>query len=206
MLNQQIAQALLSINAVSLRPHDMFTWTSGIKSPIYCDNRLTISYPEIRRQIAQGFAQLIQQHYGDAQVIAGTATAGIPHAAFVSEQLNLPMAYVRDSQKKHGKQNQIEGIIQAGQKVVIIEDLISTGMSSLRAAEAVQQAGAEVLAVIAIFSYRLEKAENAFKQANIPLLTLTDYDCLIDVALKNQVITQQDVAGLIQWRNQLSQA
>lgn len=165
----QIAENLLEIGAVALRPHQPFTWTSGIKSPIYCDNRLTMSYPAIRDLIAESFAALIREAYPEAEVIAGTATAGIPHAAFAAQKLGLPMAYIRDKAKGHGKENQIEGLIKPGQKVVVIEDLISTGGSSLKAALAVREAGAEPLAVLAIFSYQLDKAVSAFAEAGIPL-------------------------------------
>jgi orotate phosphoribosyltransferase len=154
LLSEQIATDLLQIEAVALRPHQPFTWTSGLKSPIYCDNRLTMSYPNIRERIADGFAAIIKEQYPDAEVIAGTATAGIPHAAWVAQKLNLPMIYIRDKAKGHGKENLIEGLVKPGQKVVVIEDLISTGGSSLKAALAVNDAGAKALAVLAIFSYQ----------------------------------------------------
>ncbi|WP_106768278.1 orotate phosphoribosyltransferase [Paenibacillus faecalis] len=197
---QQIASYLLKIEAVALRPHEPFTWTSGIKSPIYCDNRLTMSYPEIRDYIAESFASIIRKQYPDAEVIAGTATAGIPHAAWVSQKLNLPMAYIRDKAKGHGKENMIEGHIKPGQKVVVIEDLISTGGSSLKAAKAVQAAGAEALAVLAIFSYQLDKAVQAFSEAGIPLQSLSNYTALIEVALKEGRIQEKDVELLQSFR------
>lgn len=196
----QIAGNLLEIGAVALRPHEPFTWTSGIKSPIYCDNRLTMSFPEIRDLIAESFAAVIRESCPDVEVIAGTATAGIPHAAFVAQKLGLPMAYIRDKAKGHGKENQIEGIIKPGQKVVVIEDLISTGGSSLKAALAVAEAGAEPLAVLAIFSYQLDKAVNAFAEAGIPLQTLSNYTALIDVAVERGVIKADDLALLQSWR------
>ncbi|MGP0587680.1 orotate phosphoribosyltransferase [Paenibacillus timonensis] len=196
----QIAGSLLDIGAVALRPHQPFTWTSGIKSPIYCDNRLTMSYPEIRDLIAESFAAMIRETYPDAEVIAGTATAGIPHAAFASQKLGLPMAYIRDKAKGHGKENQIEGLIKPGQKVVVIEDLISTGGSSIKAAQAVRDAGAEPLAVLAIFSYQLDKAVQAFTDAGIPLQTLCNYTALIDVAVKRGDIQSEDLELLQSWR------
>ncbi|MDU4697337.1 MULTISPECIES: orotate phosphoribosyltransferase [Paenibacillus] len=196
----QIAGNLLDIGAVALRPHQPFTWTSGIKSPIYCDNRLTMSYPEIRDLIAESFADLIRKAYPEAEVIAGTATAGIPHAAFTSQKLGLPMAYIRDKAKGHGKENQIEGLIKPGQKVVVIEDLISTGGSSIKAAQAVRDAGAEPLAVLAIFSYQLDKAVQAFADAGIPLRTLSNYSALIDVAVKRGDIQSEDLELLQSWR------
>ena len=197
---REIAGHLLSIEAVALRPHEPFTWTSGIKSPIYCDNRLTMSYPEIREAIAEGFASLVKEYAPEAEVIAGTATAGIPHAAWVADKLGLPMAYIRDKAKGHGKQNQIEGLIRPGQKVVVIEDLISTGGSSLKAAMAVREAGAKPLAVFAIFSYELEKAEQAFREAGIPLHTLSRYTALIETALEAGVIQAADLDVLASWR------
>ncbi|WP_042199665.1 orotate phosphoribosyltransferase [Paenibacillus camerounensis] len=198
--SKQVAAYLLEIGAVALRPQDPFTWTSGIKSPIYCDNRLTMSFPEVRNYIAGGFAELITASYPEAQVIAGTATAGIPHAAWVSDKLNMPMAYIRDKAKGHGKQNQIEGSITPGQKVIVIEDLISTGGSSIKAAQAVEEAGGEVLAVLAIFSYELDRATEAFAAAGVPLQSLSNYTTLIDVALSKGKIAESDVALLQSWR------
>lgn len=199
-LPASIAGSLLEIGAVNLRPQDPFTWTSGLKSPIYCDNRLTMSFPEIRERIAEGFAAVIRAQYPEAQVIAGTATAGIPHAAWVAQKLNLPMAYIRDKAKGHGKQNQIEGRIDAGQKVVVIEDLISTGGSSLKAALAVQEAGAEVKAVLAIFTYQFKQAESAFADAGVPLKTLSNYSALVEEARRRGTISDMDVAVLQSWR------
>lgn len=198
--SEQVAAYLLEIGAVALRPQEPFTWTSGIKSPIYCDNRLTLSFPEVRNYIANTFAELIKTSYPEAQVIAGTATAGIPHAAWVADKLNLPMAYIRDKAKGHGKQNQIEGIISPGQKVIVIEDLISTGGSSIKAAQAVEEAGGEVLAVLAIFSYELDRATEGFAAAGVPLQSLSNYTTLIDVALSQGKIAESDVALLQSWR------
>lgn len=199
-LPKQLANELLSIGAVILRPNDPFTWSSGMKAPIYCDNRLTMSYPMIRNQIATGFAELIAKTYPEVEVIAGTATAGIPHAAWVAEKLDLPMIYVRDKAKGHGKQNLIEGDLKPGQKVVVIEDLISTGGSSLKSAIAVNEAGGQTLAVAAIFTYELEKATENFSQHNIPLHTLSNYSALIDAALEAGYVMQADVALLQAWR------
>ncbi|WP_025676462.1 orotate phosphoribosyltransferase [Paenibacillus polymyxa] len=197
---EQIASHLLRIQAVALRPQQPFTWTSGIKSPIYCDNRLTMSYPEVRELIADSFAALIREQYPETEVIAGTATAGIPHAAWVAQKLNLPMAYVRDKAKGHGKENQIEGRISAGQKVMVIEDLISTGGSSIKAAQAVEQAGAQPLAVLAIFSYQLEKATQAFEEAGVKLQTLSNYTALMEVALREGTIQEEEMELLRSWR------
>lgn len=199
-IESKIAEKLLEIGAVALRPHQPFTWTSGIKSPIYCDNRLTMSFPEVRDLIAESFASLIREHYPETEVIAGTATAGIPHAAFVSQKLGLPMAYIRDKAKGHGKENQIEGLITAGQKVIVIEDLISTGGSSIKAAQAVQAVGANPLAVLAIFSYQLEKAVNAFAEAEIKVESLSNYSALIHVAMDKGTIQEQDLELLQSWR------
>ena len=202
-LERKIAKNLLEIEAVALRPNDYFTWTSGIKSPIYCDNRITMSYPKIRREIAAGLSEVIKKNYPEVEVVAGTATAGIPHAAWVSEVLDLPMIYVRDSAKKHGKTNQIEGRLLEGQKVVIIEDLISTGLSSLKVAKALEEAGAVVLGVVAIFSYELKKAQDAFAEAKVEYHTLTNYNFLIEEAVASNYIKQEDVEKLLEWRNNL---
>lgn len=202
-LERKIAKHLLDIEAVALRPNDYFTWTSGIKSPIYCDNRITMSYPAIRREIAAGMSEVIKAKFPEVEVVAGTATAGIPHAAWVSEVLDLPMIYVRDSAKKHGKTNQIEGRLLEGQKVVIIEDLISTGLSSLKVAKALEEAGAVVLGVVAIFSYELKKALDAFAADKVEYHTLTNYNYLIEEAVVSDYIKQEDVEKLLEWRNNL---
>ena len=203
-LERKLAKELLAIEAVALRPNDYFTWTSGIKSPIYCDNRITMSYPSIRREIAAGMVEVIKEKYPEVEVVAGTATAGIPHAAWVSELLDLPMIYVRDSAKKHGKTNQIEGRVLEGQKVVIIEDLISTGLSSLKVTKALREAGAEVLGVVAIFSYELKKAQAAFEEAGVEYITLTNYPVLVEEAVAIDYIHQDDVEKLLEWRNELN--
>lgn len=200
MMKQKIAAHLLDIKAVFLQPNEPFTWSSGIKSPIYCDNRLTLGYPVVRRDIAQGLADLIKTHYPEVDVVAGTATAGIPHAAWVSEILDLPMAYVRSSAKSHGKGNQIEGRIEKGQKVVVVEDLISTGGSVITAVEALRAAGCEVLGVVSIFTYELELGEKRLQDAEIINHSLSNYTALVNVALEKDLISQQDVAGLTAWR------
>jgi len=195
-----IAAQLLEIGAVHLRPDQPFTWTSGIKSPIYCDNRVTMSYPAVRRLIAGAFARTIREQFPEVQVVAGTATAGIPHAAWVAEQLDLPMIYVRDKAKAHGRQNQIEGVLQAGQKVVVIEDLVSTGGSSLKAAEAVRAEGGEVLGIVAIFSYQFPAAEALFREAGVPHVTLSHYTALLEAARERGVIDAEQERVLADWR------
>ncbi|MCK0470695.1 orotate phosphoribosyltransferase [Halalkalibacter sp. APA_J-10(15)] len=200
-MKESIAKHLLTIEAVHLQPNEPFTWTSGIKSPIYCDNRLTLSFPSVRKDIIKGFVELYNEHIKKADVIAGTATAGIPHAALLADALELPMAYVRGSAKGHGKQNQIEGKVERGQKVVLVEDLISTGGSVVKAAEALREAGAEVVAVVAIFTYEFQKAEVTMQNANIPTYILTNYSTLVEVASQNGYIKQADVAKLNKWRN-----
>lgn len=199
-LAEQIASALIETEAVSLRPHEPFTWTSGLKSPIYCDNRITISYPHVRNMIAEGFAQWIREKYPTAEVIAGIATGGIPHAAFVANILDMPMIYIRGKAKGHGKDNVIEGVLDPGQKVVLIEDLISTGGSSLKAALDVREAGADPLAVIAIFTYEFAQAQEAFSSNNIPLHTLSNYSTLVQVAARQGKIKTEDIAILQSWR------
>ncbi|MBX8936677.1 orotate phosphoribosyltransferase [Enterococcus hulanensis] len=200
MIAEQIAKDLLSIEAVSLSPDAPFTWASGLKSPIYCDNRVTMSYPEVRRAIAQGLAAKIKEEFPNVEVIAGTATAGIPHAAWVAEILDLPMVYIRSKPKDHGQGNQIEGRIKEGQKMVVIEDLISTGGSVLEAAAAAKKEGADVLGVAAIFTYELAKGKNNFAEANMPLATLTNYSTLIESALKENYINQEQLELLKKWR------
>lgn len=200
-MNTSIAKHLLEIKAVFLQPNEPFTWASGIKSPIYCDNRLTLSYPIVRNEIAKGLSSLIEEHFSGADVIAGTATAGIPHAAWVSDILNKPMCYVRSSPKGHGKGNQIEGKIEKGQKVVIVEDLISTGGSVLTCVEALEKEGCEVLGVVAIFTYGLEKGKEKFAEKGIKVECITNYDTLISVAAENNYIEKEDVAKLEKWKN-----
>ncbi|KZE96236.1 orotate phosphoribosyltransferase [Geobacillus stearothermophilus] len=199
-MKHDIAAKLLEIGAVALQPNEPFTWSSGLKSPIYCDNRLTLAYPDVRRLIAAGLAELIRTQFPEADLIAGTATAGIPHAAWVSERLGLPMCYVRSQAKAHGKGKQIEGKAEPGQRVVVIEDLISTGGSSLAAVRALKEAGCEVLGVAAIFTYGLDKAKQAFAAENLPAYTLTDYDTLIETAVRLGAVSEHDLATLRKWR------
>ena len=195
-----IAKDLLEIEAVFLSPSEPFTWASGIKSPIYCDNRITMSYPKVRKEIAQGLADKIKEAYPDVEVIAGTATAGIPHAAWVAEILDLPMVYIRSKAKDHGKGNQIEGRIFEGQKMVVIEDLISTGGSVLEAAEDAKREGENVLGVAAIFTYELPKGKANFANAEMPLLTLTNYSVLIEAALEEKYIDETELNLLKEWK------
>lgn len=197
-MDRKIAEHLLNIGAVHLQPNDPFTWTSGIKSPIYCDNRLTLSYPNVRRDIIQGFTELVKDIQAD--VVAGTATAGIPHAALLSEQLHLPMVYVRGSAKGHGKKNQIEGKITEGQKVILVEDLISTGGSVIQAAEALKNAGAHVELIVAIFTYEFKEAKEAFERVNIPVKVLTTYSTLLQVAKEKEMISSEEEKRLALWR------
>ncbi len=201
--SKEIANALYEIDAIQIRPDRSFVWTSGIHSPIYCDNRLTMSYPEVRKQIVKQFAEIIDQLEEKPDVIAGCATAGIPHAAWLADYLNLPMVYVRSKPKGHGKQNQIEGKIEQGDKVIVIEDLISTGGSSIDSALVLQEAGAEVLSVLAIFSYGLNKADKQFKDANIPFTTITNFDILAGALVENSEITEAEKVDLLNWRDEL---
>lgn len=199
-IEKNIAKDLLAIEAVFLSPNEPFTWASGLKSPIYCDNRITMSYPKVRKTIAQGLAEKIKQVFPDVEVIAGTATAGIPHAAWVAEILDLPMVYIRSKAKDHGKGNQIEGRIFEGQKMVVIEDLISTGQSVLEATEAAKREGANVLGVAAIFTYELPAGEENFAKAELPLFTLTNYSVLIETALAEKYIDEAELALLKEWK------
>ncbi|ASK63557.1 orotate phosphoribosyltransferase [Virgibacillus phasianinus] len=202
-LNHELANDLLEIKAIQIKTEDYFTWTSGIKSPIYCDNRLTMSYPVVRRKIVQAFVRLVEQMEIKPDVIAGCATAGIPHAAWLADELNLPMVYVRSKPKGHGKGNQIEGHLQEGQKVVVIEDLISTGGSSIEAAQALQKVGAEVLSVLAIFTYGLEKSVEKFSSANLSFDTITNYEELLTLLVENGTISDTESHKLQVWRKEL---
>ncbi|HLR54158.1 MAG TPA: orotate phosphoribosyltransferase [Pseudogracilibacillus sp.] len=201
----EIAEDLLAIEAVQIKTkqEEYFTWTSGIKSPIYCDNRLTMSYPNVRKKIVRAFIEKMQQLPNKPDVIVGCATAGIPHAAWLAEALDVPMAYVRSKPKGHGKGNQIEGQIFPGQKVLVIEDLISTGGSSIEAAEVLLEAGAEVLSVFAIFTYGLPKAEDAFQKAAVSFTTITGYDTLLSVLKNKNQINDREIQELLQWRDHL---
>ncbi|MFV0395388.1 MAG: orotate phosphoribosyltransferase [Coprobacillaceae bacterium] len=199
-MKQQIAKHLLDIQAVFLRPNEPFTWASGIKSPIYCDNRLTLSYPNVRKDIENGLATLIKEKYPTCECLMGTATAGIAHAALAADILDKPMGYVRGGAKSHGRNNQIEGKVTPGMKVVVIEDLLSTGGSSLECVEVLKEAGCEVLGLVAIFTYGLPKAEENFTKASCSYATLTDYDTLIEVAKENNYIQDNDMEKLKAWK------
>jgi orotate phosphoribosyltransferase len=197
---RDMAEFLLEIKAVILNTAEPFTWASGIKSPIYCDNRKTLSHPKVRNFIKTSFSDLIDDEFGDTDVIAGVATAGIPHGALVADVLNLPFVYVRDKPKGHGLENQIEGKLEPGQRVFVIEDLISTGGSSLKAVEALRSAGAEVVGLGAIFTYGFPQAQEAFEKANCKAVTLTSYDTLLDIALRNNYIKQEELDTLKAWK------
>ncbi|MDA0772451.1 MAG: orotate phosphoribosyltransferase [Cyanobacteria bacterium] len=194
--SEQIAAQLLEIEAVFLSPEDPFTWASGIKSPIYCDNRVSLSYPKARDLIRDSFVELIQEQYPSLDAVAGVATAGIPHASLIADKMQLPMCYVRSSNKEHGRTNQIEGKLKAGSKVVVVEDLISTGGSSLKAVEALRDAGFEVLGLVAIFTYNLQKAQDAFAEAQVDYKTLSDYDTLIELAFQLGKVKEADLQVL----------
>ncbi|TAE37334.1 MAG: orotate phosphoribosyltransferase [Runella slithyformis] len=197
---QHIAALLLSIDAVRLSPQKPFQWSSGWHSPIYCDNRLALSYPHVRTDVKNALAEAIKTHFGGAEVIAGVATAGIPQGALVADTLALPYIYVRPEPKSHGMGNQIEGRLLAGQKVVVIEDLISTGGSSLKVVDVLRQAGADVLGMAAIFTYGFEIAAENFRQKNVPLICLSNYDCLIKEAIKLDYADASELETLTQWR------
>ncbi|WP_138429571.1 orotate phosphoribosyltransferase [Fodinibius saliphilus] len=197
---EEIALDLLDINAVILRPNDPFTWSSGWNSPIYCDNRLTMRYPKIRKKIAQKLVAFIKKEYPDIDVITGTATAGIPHAAWVSENMDKPMSYVRAKAKAYGLGNQIEGGIQKGESTVVIEDLISTGGSAMSVVEALRFVGVNIEAVLSIFTYGFDKAIQRFDEADISVYSLTDYPTLIQVASKNNYVDASDLKTLGEWR------
>ena len=196
---KEVAKSLLDIKAVSLSPQDPFTWASGIRSPIYCDNRVTMSYPAVRKQIAQGLADLIKDKYPDAEVIAGTATAGIPHAAWIADILGLPMVYIRSKAKDHGTGRKIEGKISEGQKMVVVEDLISTGGSVIEASKAAELEGANVLGSVAIFTYELAKGTKNFADAGLAIDTLSNYSTLLEVAHETSYITEAEMDLLKDW-------
>lgn len=196
----QIARLLLKVRAVKLQPKNPFTWASGWKSPIYCDNRLTLSYPSIRTYIRQEFVKVIEEEFGDVDLIAGVATGGIALGVLVAQEMGLPFAYVRSSQKAHGLTNQVEGVVESGQRVIVIEDLISTGGSSLKAVEALRKLDCDVKGLVAIFSYDFEIAKENFKKAKCPMFTLSDYHALIEQALADEFIQEKDLEPLKQWR------
>lgn len=202
-LQKEIAHAMLKVGAVELNPTELFTWASGIKSPIYCDTRLTISDPVIRKQLANGLAQNIKEVFPETEVVAGTATAGIPHAAWVSDILELPMVYVRSKAKEHGRGNQIEGKYTPGQKVVVVEDIVSTGGSSITAVEALRAAGCEVVGVVCVYTYNLPKAEEAFAAADVKYVSLTNFDYLVEAATESGAVAAEQIPFLKDWHAKL---
>lgn len=199
--NKLIAKDLLKIKAVFLRPEEPFTWASGIKSPIYCDNRLTLSDVAVRTDVETGLAELIKEHYPEAEVLMGTSTAGIAHAAITAQILSLPMGYVRSGAKDHGRQNQIEGRLEKGQKTVVVEDLISTGGSVLEVVDVLRNAGADVLGIVSIFTYGMKKGLERLEGAKVKNVSLTDFDCVIEVAAQDGYIKPEDVARLKAFRD-----
>ena len=200
-MKRLIAKDLLSIQAVFFRPEEPFTWASGIKSPVYCDNRLTLTAPEVRCHVEEGLAELVKANYPEAEVLMGTSTAGIAHAAITAHILNMPMGYVRSGAKDHGRQNIIEGRLEKGQKVVVVEDLISTGGSVIDVVEALREAGAEVLGVVSIFTYGMKKGLERLKEANVKNVSLTDFDVIAEVAAEEGYISPDDIRRLIAFRN-----
>ncbi|MDX1905345.1 MAG: orotate phosphoribosyltransferase [Thermonemataceae bacterium] len=199
---EKIAALLLDIEAIKLSPQQPFKWSSGWLSPVYCDNRLTLSYPDIRTFIKNAFVELIKNKYPDTELIAGVATAGIPQGALIADALNLPFVYVRSEAKKHGMTNLIEGHIQTKQKVIVIEDLVSTGGSSVKVIEALKEAGAEVQAILAIMTYGFELARKNFEEKNVTFLALSNYNYVLIEAVKRNLITEQTMASLQEWRKQ----
>lgn len=195
-----VARNLLKIKAVFLRPNDPFTWASGIKSPIYCDNRLTLSYVETRKVVEEGLAQIIKEYYPTCEVVMGTSTAGIPHAAYVSEILNLPMGYVRGGAKDHGRGNQIEGAIPVGKDVVVIEDLISTAGSSIEVVNILREAGCNVLGIASIFTYNLKKGIDRLNEANVKNYSLSNFETLARVAVEENYIAQEDLEKVLKFQ------
>ena len=200
-MKTKIAKDLLKIQAVFLRPNDPFTWASGIKSPIYCDNRLTLSDPEARMDVESGLAEVIKEHYPEVEVLMGTSTAGIAHAAITAHLMGLPMGYVRSGAKDHGRQNQIEGKLLPGQKVVVVEDLISTGGSVLEVVNVLRECGAEVLGIASIFTYGMKKSADRLGAANVKNVSLSDLDALVEVAAAEKYIEEADKARIIKFRN-----
>ena len=200
-MERQIALDLLRIGAVFFRPDEPFTWASGIKSPVYCDNRLTLTAPAVRTDVEEGLAQLIKEHYPETEVLMGTSTAGIAHAAITAHLLGLPMGYVRSGNKDHGRQNRIEGKLEKGQKVVVVEDLISTGGSVLEVVDALREAGADVLGIVSIFTYGMQKGLDRLAAANVKNVSLTNFDEIAAVAAENGYIAKEDIARLIAFRN-----
>ncbi len=200
-MEKLIAKDLLKIKAVFFRPDEPFTWASGIKSPVYCDNRLILTAPEVRNDVEEGLAKLIKEHYPDVEVLMGTSTAGIAHAAIVGHLMDLPMGYVRSGAKDHGRQNQIEGKLEKGQKVVVVEDLISTGGSCIEVVNVLREAGAEVLGIVSIFTYGMQKGLTRLAEANVKNVSLTNFDVIAEVAAEDGYIEKDDVKRLIAFRN-----
>ena len=200
-LSNLIAKDLLSIKAVFFRPEEPFTWASGIKSPVYTDNRLTLTAPAVRNDVENGLATLIKENYPEVEVLMGTSTAGIAHAAIVGHLMDLPMGYVRSGNKDHGRQNQIEGKLLPGQKVVVVEDLISTGGSCIEVVNVLREAGAEVLGIVSIFTYGMQKGLDRLAAANVKNVSLTNFDVIAQVAADEGYIKPEDIARLIQFRN-----
>lgn len=200
-LKKLIAKDLLKIKAVFFRPQEPFTWASGIKSPVYCDNRLTLTAVDVRSDVENGLATLIKENYPDVEVLMGTSTAGIAHAAITGHILSLPMGYVRSGAKDHGRQNQIEGRLERGQKVVVVEDLISTGGSVIEVVNVLREAGAEVLGIVSIFTYGMQKGLDRLAEANVKNISLTDFDCIAEVAAEEGYIKPEDIKKLIAFRN-----
>ena len=200
-MEKQIAGALLSIGAVFLRPEEPFTWASGIKRPIYCDNRLTLTAPEVRDRVENGLMEVIRREYPDVEVLMGTSTAGIAHAAIVAHMMHLPMGYVRGGNKDHGRQNRIEGKLEKGQKVVVVEDLISTGGSVIDVVEALREAGAEVLGIASIFTYGMQKGLDRLAAAGVKNVSLSNFDVLVQAAAEKGYIRPEQVERLIRFRN-----
>ena len=198
---RRIAEDLLSIRAVFFRPEEPFTWASGIKSPVYCDNRLILTAPQVRTEVETALMETVRREYPDAEVLMGTSTAGIAHAAITAQMMGLPMGYVRGSSKDHGRKNQIEGKLEPGQKVVVIEDLISTGGSVLDVVSVLREAGAEVLGIASIFTYGMQKGLTRLAEANVKNVSLTNFDVIAAVAAEQNYIKQEDIARLIQFRN-----
>ena len=200
-LQEIVAENLLKIKAVFLKPNDPFTWASGIKSPIYCDNRLTLSHVEVRKVVEEGLASIIKEHFPTCEVVMGTSTAGIPHAAYVSEILNLPMGYVRGGAKDHGRQNQIEGVVPVGKDVVVIEDLISTAGSSIEVVNILRETGCNVLGIASIFTYNLKKGTERLAAANVVNHSLSNFEVLAKVAAENNYIAQEDLAKVLKFQS-----
>lgn len=200
-IDQLIAKDLLSIKAVFFSPNKPFTWASGIKSPVYCDNRLTLTAPAVRTDVENALAETIKKNYPEVEVLMGTSTAGIAHAAIVGHIMNLPMGYVRSGAKDHGRQNQIEGKLEKGQKVVVVEDLISTGGSVLEVVDVLREAGAEVLGIVSIFTYGMKKGLERLAAANVKNISLTNFDVIASVAAKEGYIEKSDIERLIKFRN-----